>query len=603
MSKACPLPKTNTAAMEPSGYFRRRCEATHCSWKYALVHGCGYYVKKTGTSKRVPVPFCKIMYIIISEDDTMNNQAYNPYLPECEYIPDGEPYLFGDRVYVYGSHDKFGAPIFCVGDYVCYSAPVDDLSDWRYEGVIYKKSQDPKSMLGLRLLFAPDVCIGPDGRYYLYYAYDMMGIMGVAVADSPVGPFEYLGHVHYPDGTIWGRKKGDSFPFDPGVLVDDDGRVWLYSGYYSEVPAIVTGGIKLKAEGGYVLELEQDMVTIRTPEKLIFPKEGPGSFANHEFFEASSIREYDDLYYFVYSSRHNHELCYAVSDRPDGGFAFMGTLVSNSDVFYDGNEDELHANNYSGNTHGGLLRLGSGEAGDEKWYIFYHRQTDRSSYARQACAEELKVIRRPETGIQTLKEDETSDKLSDRAYHFTQSEMTSCGLNGGPLVGCGSYPAYIACNLWAKGHTTGRVDGPHHKGSLKDHPYFTQCGHDGADGAYQYIANMRDGATAGFKYFDAGELKECRRITVEVRINNKTGDGSTKKAPYMVVSGDEAGDDMAARISLASAKMSGISERCAGEWISYSAEFHYEKNDEDITALYFSYEGSGAMDFKNFTME
>ena len=48
-------------------------------------------------------------------------QALNPYLPSWEYIPDGEPHVFGDRVYVYGSHDRFNAPIFCVNDYVCWS--------------------------------------------------------------------------------------------------------------------------------------------------------------------------------------------------------------------------------------------------------------------------------------------------------------------------------------------------------------------------------------------------------------------------------------------------------------------------------------------------
>ena len=37
----------------------------------------------------------------------MKKQAFNPYLPSWEYIPDGEPYVFGDRVYVYGSHDYF----------------------------------------------------------------------------------------------------------------------------------------------------------------------------------------------------------------------------------------------------------------------------------------------------------------------------------------------------------------------------------------------------------------------------------------------------------------------------------------------------------------
>ena len=250
----------------------------------------------------------------------MKTQAFNPYLPSWEYIPDGEPRLFGDRVYVYGSHDRFNAPIFCMNDYVCWSAPKDDLSDWRYEGVIYRKNQDPKNKLGLRLLFAPDVVQGTDGLFYLYYAFDFMGIMGVAVSETPVGPFQFLGHIQYPDGTLWGRRKGDQFPFDPGVLVDDDGRVWLYSGFYTPTPAIVTGGIQLKNDGGTVMELEKDMLTIKTEPKVIFPKEGLGSFRNHEFFEASSIRKDGDRYIFVYSSRHNHELCYAVSDRPDGGF-------------------------------------------------------------------------------------------------------------------------------------------------------------------------------------------------------------------------------------------------------------------------------------------
>lgn len=60
----------------------------------------------------------------------------NPYLPLWEYIPDGEPRVFGSRVYVYGSHDRVGHDQFC--DYVlkCWSAPVDDLNHWTDHGVI-----------------------------------------------------------------------------------------------------------------------------------------------------------------------------------------------------------------------------------------------------------------------------------------------------------------------------------------------------------------------------------------------------------------------------------------------------------------------------------
>ena len=420
----------------------------------------------------------------------VKKQALNPYLPQNEYIPDGEPYVFGDRVYVYGSHDRFNFPIFCVNDYVCYSAPVDDLSDWRYEGVIYRKNQDPRNRLGLRLLFAPDVAVGCDGRYYLYYAFDFMGIMGVAVSDTPAGPYEFYGHVHYKDGIIWGRRKGDSFPFDPGVLVDDDGSVYLYSGFYTPVPAAVTGFHKLKNEGGYVLELESDMVTVKTPEKLLFPKEGKGAFSNHEFFEASSIRKYEGKYYFVYSSRHNHELCYAVSDSPTEGFVYRGTLVSNADIFLDQGMSEKEAKNYIGNTHGGMLRI------KDQYYIFYHRQTNRNSYSRQACAEKLE-------------RDEKGD--------FLQAEMTSCGLNDGPLKGEGVYEARIACNLWSK-EGTGRYDVGNPKKLLKNHPYITQDKRDGDPSARQYIANMRDGAVAGFKYF---EITGPTDITVWLSGNGK----------------------------------------------------------------------------------
>lgn len=477
-------------------------------------------------------------------------QAFNPYLPSWEYIPDGEPHVFENRVYVYGSHDRFNAPIFCVNDYVCWSAPVDDLSDWRYEGVIYRKNQDPKNKLGLRLLFAPDVCRGADGRYYLYYAFDFMGIMGVAVCDTPAGKYQFLGHVHYPDGTVWGRRKGDQFPFDPGVLADDDGRIWLYSGFYTPTPAFVTGFKKLRNDGGTVVELERDMLTIKGEPQVIFPKEGPGSFPNHEFFEGSSIRKDGDKYIFVYSSRHNHELCYAVSGRPDGGFTFGGTLVSQGDLFLDGNEDERKGLNYLGNTHGGLLNIG------EDWYIFYHRQTNRHSYSRQACAE--KLVRSPDGS-------------------FRQAEVTSCGLNGGPLRGIGRYPAYIACNLWSR-DGVGRYDCPSPRRAFAAHPFFTQTGKDQEGDGGQYIANMRNGAVAGFKYFDIRELK-----TVSVELSG-AAEGEfllSDRSDFQTVS---------ARIQL---KLTGG-----------RAEFHAPCAMADgERALYFKFCGKGSVHFHFFSLK
>jgi len=493
----------------------------------------------------------------------MKNQVVNPYLPQWEYVPDGEPHVFGDRVYVYGSHDRFGAKMFCVENYTCWSAPVDDLSDWRCEGTIFRKTQDPSNRMGLRLLFAPDCVQGADGRFYLYYAFDFLGQIGVAVADTPAGPFEHLGHVSWPDGTPYGRRTGDGFPFDPGVLIEDDGTAWLYTGFYTPVPSIASGFHKCAFDGGYVLHLQSDMLTITGDQKLLFPKEGPGSFEGHEFFEASSIRKYGDTYLFVYSSRLNHELCYATSTRPDGDFVYGGTLVSIGDVGLPGHTDEKSASNYTGNTHGGVLRIPpADDDGSDPfagtWYVFYHRQTNRSSYARQACAERL--VR----------------DTSREGLNFLQSEVTSCGLNDGPLAGIGAYEARIACNLWSD-EGAGRVDGSSPKRRLAKHPYFTQEGPVGKEGARQYIANMRHGATAGFKYFDLGGT---HHISVTVRAKGQGGFAITADPDLREILGT---------VSFGPCK----------DWTTFEDEIVPAGTS---SALYFRYMGEGCVDFLGFTL-
>ena len=481
----------------------------------------------------------------------MKQQVFNPYLPSWEYIPDGEPYVFGDRVYVYGSHDSFGAPIFCVKDYVCWSAPVTDLSDWRYEGVIYRKNQDPSNKLGIRCLYAPDVTQGPDGRYYLYYAFDFMGEMGVAVCDTPAGKYEFYGHVHFKDGHVWGKKSGEPFPFDPGILVDDDKRVYLYSGFATKVPAVASRGRNLTNEGGVVLELEQDMITIKSGPELLFPTKGKnGAYHDHAFFEASSIRKVDGKYCFVYSSEHNHDLCYAMADSPKGPFTYGGVLVDIGDLYLNGNEDETYASNYLGNTHGGMLQI------ENQWYIFYHRQTNRSSYARQACAEKLE--RRNDGG-------------------FQQAEITSCGLNQGALKGIGSYETRIACNLWSI-NGTGRYDGKSPKQKLKDHPYFTQSGKDRENNGNQYIANMKNGAVAGFKYFEMGE---ANRIGITIQGNAKGTMQVSDKSDF---------ENICAEIEVSNREK---------EMHTYKGALNIPRGKR---ALFFRFQGEGTVDFHSFEL-
>ena len=58
-------------------------------------------------------------------------QVFNPYLPLNTYIPDGEPHVWGDRIYIYGSHDAMNATAYCPGHYEVWSAPINNLHDWK----------------------------------------------------------------------------------------------------------------------------------------------------------------------------------------------------------------------------------------------------------------------------------------------------------------------------------------------------------------------------------------------------------------------------------------------------------------------------------------
>ena len=384
----------------------------------------------------------------------MKKQVFNPYMPSWEYVPDGEPHVFGDRVYVYGSHDIYNGWVFCLGDYICYSAPVDDLTDWRYEGVIYPKTEDPINREGKMNLYAPDVTQGPDGRYYLYYMYDHLDIVSVAVCDTPAGQYKFHGYVHYPDGTLYGRNAaaGDEPQFDPGVLTEGD-KTYLYTGF---------GRVNDPTRhGAMVTVLDRDMLTVLQDPKIIVPTKSHSAgteYEGHAFFEASSIRKYNGTYYFVYSSEVCHELCYATSDRPDGNFTYGGVLISNRDVNIDTFKPADMKMAPGGNNHGGLV-LANGQ-----YYIFYHRHTNGTSYSRQACAEPIAM---------------------EADGSFRQVEMTSCGLNGGPLVGKGYYPAYIACHVFGE----------------KGMPKIMQDGRDGDENP-GYVANITDTGTVGFKVFE-----------------------------------------------------------------------------------------------------
>lgn len=411
----------------------------------------------------------------------MKKQALNPYLPSWEYIPDGEPYVFNNRVYIYGSHDRYNGHVYCLNDYVCWSAPVDDLGCWQYEGVIYHKTTDPLATDGSMCLFAPDVTRGPDGRYYLYYVLDKQSCVSVAVCETPAGQYQFYGYVHYQDGTKLGERSGDEPQFDPGVLTEGS-TTYLYTGF---CPVGDTS-----RSGAMLTVLDTDMLTVKTSPQFVLPSEpfslGTG-FEGHEFFEAPSIRKIGAFYYLIYSSVVMHELCYAYSQYPDREFTYGGVIISNNDLGITSYKPAEKPMYYGGNNHGSIVCI------KQNWYIFYHRHTNGTNYSRQGMAEKITIS---ENG------------------HIPQVEMTSCGLNGGPLIGSGEYSSTIACNLFCDTENI-YSGGAGHNGFWLDSkfPRIVQDGLDGDETA-GYIMNMTNSATAGFKYFDC---KSLNQISIKVR--------------------------------------------------------------------------------------
>ena len=221
------------------------------------------------------------------------------------------------------------------------------------------------------------------------------------------------------------------------------------------------------------------MLTIKKPPVIVAPGceygEGTG-FEGHTFFEAPSIRKRNDIYYLIYSSTWMHELCYATSRYPDREFKYGGVIVSNTDVGIDSYKSADRIMAYGGNNHGSIVKI------CDDWYIFYHRQTNSTWYSRQGCAEKIDF---------------------DKDGNIAQVMMTSCGLNGGPLIGKGEYPAYIACHLFN--------DEP----ALYVWPGQPRIMQDGRDGDENpgYIGDMGHNTTAGFKSFDCVGVKKMA-ITV-----------------------------------------------------------------------------------------
>lgn len=478
---------------------------------------------KTGISLYVSmkrffnVVFCCLFLLVSCMDKTKMSTVStpgNPYLPLWEHIPDGEPYVFEDpdnpglyRVYIYGSHDSM-INGYCGRELVVWSAAVDNLTCWRYDGEIFSVSKnangEPLSRQGLAdVLYAPDVTLvtAPDGTktYYLFPNNQSGGRNGMVCKSSrPDGPFEVCNwsksNPNLTDGVL---------AFDPAVFVDDDGRVYGYWGFERSYAAEFDPATMATVKPG--TEIVEDMISGRYDDGIF------------SFFEASSIRKIMDKYVFIYSRFtkdgefclpvSNYTLAYAYSDNPLGPFTYGGTIIDARGREVDEQGNVFASATIDGNTHGSICEING------QWYVFYHRQTGTDEYARQAMVAPITV--RVEEG-------------RGGKVEISEGEYNSEGFSLDGLDPLERHSAGIAC--WYTGPKPAVHDWPNNifSGSYVASSYGTDSKFKAPyalENNTNYVVKNTDGSIVGYKYFNFSKTAG-RELSLSLNLIPEGVDGS-----------------------------------------------------------------------------
>ena len=264
----------------------------------------------------------------------------NPILPIQHFVPDGEARLMPDgRLYLYGSYDISGAGEWC--SHVQHAFSTNNLVDWIDHGVCL--NGEDIAWANSDTLFAPD-CIHKNGKYYMYFCM-LYGYEGVAVADTPYGPFTNPSPI----------EVANMDSIDPSIFVDDDGQAYYFWGQF------YLNGAKMNPDMKSL-----DLSTLN--RNVIDEKQ-------HGFHEGSCMRKRNGLYYLVFTDTSRGKatcLGYAVSKSPLGPFEKRGIIVDN--IFCDPE---------TWNNHGSI------EEFKGQWYVFYHRSSQGTKWNRRMCLEPI----------------------------------------------------------------------------------------------------------------------------------------------------------------------------------------------------------------------
>ena len=464
--------------------------------------------------------------------------AQNPYLPLWEHLPDGEPRVFEDpdnpgkfRAYIIGSHDiTYSA--YCGSDIRMWSAPVEDLSQWRDEGPIFTHFVDGQ----WDTMFAPDLVEVKDAKtgkktYYLYpHSRGWRRVAMVCKGDRPDGPFTPINLT--PDGRQC--LPGSIIDFDPSVFIEnitdkkdpdyDKGfRAYVFYGFQHSTAFELDQNTMYSMRPGtelhdYFIPASSRYGVVRDPEGTQYPAlykgQNPGDF---NFFEASSIRKVGNKYVMVFSGYSgpdyglgstNSALRYAFGDSPLGPWRSGGVLVDSRGVVPNADGTHLTTTNFAHNTHGSIEEING------QWYVFYHRPPRGFGNARQAMVAPVKITwdkkKVADGGVVKItgydpyvKGNEWTAKASD-GTEYTGAEVTSEGFHIFGLPPYAYYSAGYAC--YVNGNN------------------WMQDNHDVWDNNMD-LAGITNHGVVGFKYFGFGGLEKDTK-GVKAFTGAQKGDGT-----------------------------------------------------------------------------
>lgn len=265
------------------------------------------------------------------------------------FTADPSARVFNDRLYVYTSHDEDTATYFNMQNWHVFSSK--DLNIWVDHGSIFSLEDIEWAD---KWAWAPDA-IERNGKYYFYYPVERSKI-GVAVSDSPTGPFIDILGKPLIDNTGQIEKIGPE-PIDPGLIIHDD-QAYMYFGC-RELRVV-----KLKDN---MIEVEGDVMRV----KIKGAENDKESDSRGWFGEGPWIFERKDKFYLMYSNGWNREstIVYAMGDSPLGPFEYVGRVM-----------DPVNSWTY----HGSITEY------QGKWYIFYHDQTlSGNGFRRSICFDEI----------------------------------------------------------------------------------------------------------------------------------------------------------------------------------------------------------------------